>query len=241
VLVLSVLHQEGGGTNFGPLSTVAGTVAKLVFSTQPSVSTVYGSAFSAQPVVKTQDQFGNDSSNGASGKTVNLSLAAGSGSLVGTFSQDVSSGTATFSGLKVDTVGMKQLLASSDGLASATGDEFEITPKTLTATVTVDNKTYDGTTDATIADVVLDNLESDDDVTITGNGTATFSDPNADTGISVTSNDVAINGADVGNYTFDNTANGTANIDPMLVTITPTASQTKVYGNSDPILVYSNW
>ena len=230
----------GGGTNFGSLSTVAGTVAKLVFSTQPSVSTVYGSAFSAQPVVKTQDQFGNDSSNGASGKTVNLSLAAGSGSLVGTFSQDVSSGTATFSGLKVDTVGMKQLLASSDGLASATGDEFEITPKTLTATVTVDNKTYDGTTDATIADVVLDNLESDDDVTITGNGTATFSDPNADTGISVTSNDVAINGADVGNYTFDNTANGTANIDPMLVTITPTASQTKVYGNSDPILVYSN-
>jgi len=235
----AIAGVTNGSTSFGTLSTVAGTITKLVFLTQPG-GTVYGSTLSPQPVVKTQDQFGNDSSNGASGKIVNLSLATGSGSLIGTSLQDISSGTATFSGLEVDAVGTKQLLASSAGLASTTSSEFAITPKILTAAVTVGNKIYDGTTDATIIDVILNSLEDGDDVTITDDGTASFSDPNADTGILVTSNGVTIGGTDVGNYTFDNTATGAANIDPMLVTITPTAIQAKVYGNIDPVLAYSN-
>ena len=72
-----------GSTNFGTLSTVAGTVTKLAFTTQPG-GAVYGLLLSPQPTVKTQDQFDNESSNGASGKTATLTLPPGTGNIVGT-------------------------------------------------------------------------------------------------------------------------------------------------------------
>src|SRR5262249_1822098 len=52
-----------GGSNFGSLAQVGGTVRRLVFSTQPGSATA-GAIFGVQPVVKTQDQFGNNSTNG---------------------------------------------------------------------------------------------------------------------------------------------------------------------------------
>src|SRR3989344_4383685 len=105
----AIAGVTNGSTSFGTLSTVPGTVTKLAFETQPGVTTVYGSNLSTQPVVKTQDQFGNDSASGlAATETVTLKLN-GSGTLQGTLSQNIGTGggngTATFTNLTVNLVG----------------------------------------------------------------------------------------------------------------------------------------
>ncbi len=137
-----------GGTNFGTLSTVAGTVAKLAFETQPSESTVYGSNFVQQPVVKTQDQFGNDSVSGLGANLdVILTRTFGTGDLVGDATLDIGAGngTVTFTDLTIDMVGEKQLTASVTGLASDTSDSFNISTKSINVTAQTDSEEYDGT------------------------------------------------------------------------------------------------
>src|SRR5207249_8415 len=96
------------------------TATQLAFSTQPGSAT-YGSALSPQPVVKTRDAYGNDSTVGiGASKTVTLTLSAGTGSLQGTASLDIGTGagdgTVTFSGLTVSSAGSgKQLTVSATG------------------------------------------------------------------------------------------------------------------------------
>ncbi|MDP3779401.1 MAG: YDG domain-containing protein, partial [bacterium] len=233
-----------GSTNFGTLSTVAGAVTQLAFTTQPG-GAVYGSNLDPQPVVKTQDQFGNDSVSGlGASKIVALTLTSGTGALQGTASLDIGTGAgngaATFTDLTVDEFGTgKQLTASADGLASDISSDFEITKKPITATLTVGNKTYDGTTAATITGVELVDVEAGDDVTVDDEGTATFDIKDVGEDKLVSSDGVIIIGADALNYIFDGTATGVADITPLGITITPTAGQTKVYGNADPIFAYT--
>jgi len=72
-----ILGVVSGSTNFGTIASKPGTVTKVVFSTAPAGS-VYGADLSTQPVVKTQDQFGNDSTNGlAANNSVVLTLSSG--------------------------------------------------------------------------------------------------------------------------------------------------------------------
>ncbi|MFA5172878.1 MAG: YDG domain-containing protein [Candidatus Paceibacterota bacterium] len=133
-----------GNTNFGTLSLIPGAVKNLAFSTQPAGS-VYGEILSQQPVVKTQDQFGNNSVNGlAESKIVSISLTSGSGSLIGTTEIDIGTGsgngTASFSDLSVNNVGPGKVLSvTADGLIGVSSDSFEITVRNIE--VTADNKT----------------------------------------------------------------------------------------------------
>src|SRR3989344_5848249 len=233
-----------GSTNFGTLSTVAGTVTQLVFTTQPG-GAVYGSLLSPQPVVKTQDQFGNDSTSGlAANLDVTLTLTTGTGTLVGTATLNIGTGattpgTVTFTNLTVNKFGTgKQLTAAASGLTSVVSNDFEITKKTLTATLTADNKIYDGLTSATITGRTFDGLEFSDVVTVT-DGTATFDTKDVGaskvvsaTGLILGSESVAVN------YIFNGEAVGAANITPKPITVTPNASQTKVYGQADPTFLY---
>ena len=237
-----------GNTNFGTLSTVPGTVTRLAFTTEPG-NAVYGSLLSSQPVVVTQDQFGNNSTNGLGANLdVTVAKTSGTGTLIGTATLDIGTGattpgTVTFTNLTVNEFGAgKQLTASATGLTDAVSDDFEITKKPLTATITVVPKDYDGNDSATIDAVALVGImewdESADDVSadiVTIPAVATFDDINAGTqDISV--NGVTLAGADKNNYTLDNNdITGTGTINPLGVTITPTAGQTKVYGNNDPI------
>ena len=229
-----------GSTNFGTLSTMPGTVTKLAFTIQPG-DAVYGSLLNPQPVVKTQDQFGNDSSSGlVATEMVSLSLTTGSGALVGTVSLNIGTGdgngTVTFSGLKVDEVGLKGLTASATGLTNGVSGTFNITQKPLTATVTVNDKPYDGTNSAVITGVQLNELEPGDIVTVDSNGIAIFDNINVIEGNNaVSATGVTITGADAPNYNFNNTATGVADITPKPITVTPTAGQSKTYGNDDPI------
>lgn len=237
-----------GSTNFGTLSTVAGAVTKLAFTTEPG-GAVYGSLLNPQPVVKTQDQFGNNSTSGLiATEMVSLTLT-GTGILQGTASLNIGTGggtpgTVTFTDLTVDEFGAgKQLTAAATGLTSAVSGNFEITKKLLTATVTVNAKDYDGNDSATITNIALDGIVTwdvtPDDVTTTG-GTAIFTGTNAGTH-SITVSGVTLGGADKDNYTLDNAdITGIGTIDPLEITITPTTGQTKVYGQPDQAFTYAN-
>ncbi|MDB6026152.1 MAG: hypothetical protein JWM68_2375, partial [Verrucomicrobiales bacterium] len=99
------------GTTSSNVVVGPGIANHLVFSTQPG-GAVYGNALNPQPVVKTQDQFGNDSTVGlGTNVTVTLSVSTGTGSLVGTSSLNIGTdggnGTVSFSGLAIDAAGDK--------------------------------------------------------------------------------------------------------------------------------------
>jgi len=229
-----------GETNFGTLSTVAGTVSRLAFTTQPG-DAEYGSFLDGQPVVKTQDQFGNDSINGLD-ENLDVTLALtdiGMGNLIGETTLDIGNGIAEFADLTVDEVGIKKLTASA-GDFSIESEEFEITTKPLIATVTVDDKNYNDNDSAKIIDVTLNGIvewnDIEDDVEVDFSGaTAIFDGVNVGKGIGVTATGVIIDGVDVGNYDFNNTAIGTADINQLEITITPNTEQTKIYGEADDL------
>src|SRR5204863_6874379 len=70
------------GTNSSIIAVSPAAAAQLVFITQPG-STTYGSALSPQPVVRSRDSFGNDSTVGlGSSQLATLSVGAGAGSLL---------------------------------------------------------------------------------------------------------------------------------------------------------------
>jgi hypothetical protein len=113
--------------------------------------------------------------------------------------------------------------------ASATAD---ITPASLTPTVTVSDKVYDATTSATIATRTVAVVIGTDDVTLTG-GTATFATKTVGVAKPVTISGLALTGAAAANYVLTSTtANATASITALGITGTFTAAN-KVYdGNT---------
>lgn len=102
-----------------------------------------------------------------------------------------------------------------------------ITPLSITGSVSVNNKVYDGAVAAVINSRSLAGIIGSDEVTYTG-GTASFSDKNAGNGKSVTATGLSLSGNDAGNYSVNNTANTTANITAKTLTVNITAND-KVY------------
>ncbi len=114
---------------------------------------------------------------------------------------------------------------TSNSTASATAD---ITPLTITGSFTAANKTYDGTTAATISTRSVSGEISGDSVTLTG-GTATFADKNVGMGKAVTGTGFTLAGADAGNYALASaTLNANADITPRALTVSATGVN-KVY------------
>lgn len=94
--------------SFGTLSTVAGTVDQLAFTSVPT-SEVYGDTFSV--TVRSQDQFGNNSTVGlVANNDVTLSIKApGTGTLATTLTGNIGSGSGTpgivnFTGLTINEI-----------------------------------------------------------------------------------------------------------------------------------------
>lgn len=115
----------------------------------------------------------------------------------------------------------------------------DITAKALTASVTIDNKEYDGNTAGHIASRTLDEVVTNDEVSLTG-GSATFADKNVGTGKTVTTTGLGLTGADAGNYTANSTALATATITARPLEVMATMGQSKVYGTTtDPVLDYT--
>ncbi|QJX48210.1 T9SS type A sorting domain-containing protein [Hymenobacter taeanensis] len=124
----------------------------------------------------------------------------------------------------------------SANIATAQAD---ITAKPLTASVTINNKVYDGGTAAIIATRTLDGVVPSDVVSLTG-GTATFTDKNVQNTKTVTITGLSLTGADESNYSVSATTTATADITPRPLEVTATAGQSKVYGTTtDPVLAYT--
>src|SRR5262249_53058192 len=132
------------GTNSSIISISPAAADHLVFATQPGSSS-YGSALSPQPVLKTQDSFGNHSTVGlGTSQMVSLALSSGTGTLQGTAVLDIGTsagnGMAFFSGLTVNMAGSgKQLSATSSGLTSATSSTFAVSQAIVTGSITVNS------------------------------------------------------------------------------------------------------
>ena len=113
-----------------------------------------------------------------------------------------------------------------------------ITAKTLTVSgYTASNKTYDGTTTATVTGGSLSGVVGGDTVTV-GTYTAAFSDKNAATGKTVTISGLTLGGADAGNYTVGAIAGTTATITAKNLTMSGLSVPTsKVYDGSTTAVV----
>ena len=114
------------------------------------------------------------------------------------------------------------------GEATAT---FKIAQKPVTVSgLSVSDKTYDGTTDATVTGTaVINGLVGNDDVTVAG-GTATFTDKNAGTDKTVTFSGFYLSGESLNDYELSaQPASVTADITPKTVTITGLTVTDKTY------------
>jgi hypothetical protein len=100
-----------------------------------------------------------------------------------------------------------------------------ITPRPLTVSATGVNKTYDGTTTAT---VTLSDNRVAGDVFTDSYGAAGFADKNVGSGKTVSVTGTSISGTDAANYTFNTTATTAANITALAITGSITAND-KVY------------
>ncbi|MDB6028437.1 MAG: dystroglycan-type cadherin-like domain repeat protein [Verrucomicrobiales bacterium] len=126
-LATSSSGNGAGADSFGTLSMVVGNATQLVFTQQPAGANV-GANFATQPIIRTRDQFGNNSTTGLTG-TVNVTtaLAAGSGPLTGTTVRTLVGGVITHTDLRIGSAGSdKQLSASFGALTNGLSSVFTV-------------------------------------------------------------------------------------------------------------------
>jgi hypothetical protein len=118
----------------------------------------------------------------------------------------------------------------------------DITPKPLTVTgITGDNKVYDRTTAATFSGTpALSGVIAGDsgNVTLSGTGTASFTDFNAGMNKTINVTGFTLSGSRAFNYSLTQPTL-TANITPKGLSITADSGQYKAKGSSDPVFTYS--
>ena len=145
---LTVTVTDGSSHNGSATITTVnpGTAAKLVFTTSPSGATA-GSAFTGQPVVQTEDTYGNLSTVGlGSSVTVTIAIKTGTGTLQGTTSYDIGTGgghgngTITGSGLRIDQATSFTLKATGS-LTEGDSGSFTVSPASANAYVIAANTT----------------------------------------------------------------------------------------------------
>jgi len=122
---LTATQNSIAGTS-GSFTMGPGTAQALGFTAQPSGATAITAAFSIQPVVATEDAFGNTVSG-----TNNVTLTTGTGS-TGTLSGCTSAvaqvgGVATFSACKWSAVGTGDSVTATSGSLTATSQLFNMT------------------------------------------------------------------------------------------------------------------
>jgi hypothetical protein len=120
------------GATSGSVVISPAAVSQLAFTTQPGGLSRTGSRLATQPVVKSQDPFGNNTTIGLPASlNVSLALSAGSGSLIGASVFDIGAsagnGTVTFTNLQCSDAGTnKQLTATAPVLTSAISVAFVV-------------------------------------------------------------------------------------------------------------------
>ncbi len=125
--------------------------------------------------------------------------------------------------------------ANGYALAFDSSGRLTITPKAITASVSVNNKTYDGNRTGT-GTVTLDGVVTGDTVGTSGT-TFTFADKNAGTGKTVAIAGTTLTGADAGNYTLTVPASALADILARVLIVTADSKE-KTQGTPDPALTF---
>jgi len=110
-----------------PIAVGAGPADHLVMVQQPSSTAQAGVAFSQQPSVRIVDQFGNVVMQ--SGVQVDVAIASGGGSLLGTASVNTdANGVASWSDLAIGgTIGQRTLSFTAAGVAGVVSDPIDVT------------------------------------------------------------------------------------------------------------------
>jgi len=130
-ITLSFASGSLVGVTSAPVQVNAAMASRLAYIQQPR-SGVVGSNLGVQPILISRDAFGNDSAVGLPANLpVTMGLAQGiSGPLLGTTSLDigtaVGNGSVSFTNLRVDSAGTKQLTASAAGLGSSNSVSFSV-------------------------------------------------------------------------------------------------------------------
>ncbi len=116
-------------------------------------------------------------------------------------------------------------------------DTLTITQKALTATTTVDGRTYDGTANIALIGATLSGLVANDDVVLGNDATGTFADKNVANAKAVTTA-MTISGGDMGNYAFTQPTGLTADVTPLMINVVASA-QNKVYDTTTNVTINS--
>lgn len=125
------------------------------------------------------------------------------------------------------------------GTASATAN---ITAKELDLIASADNKSYDGTTDATGAVTVLDRIIGEDDVAFNFSKLSfQFDTSDVGTDKEVTISGITLDGKDAQNYVMPEVLSTKANITPLLVTANIKVSDKEYDGNTNAAIESSEF
>jgi autotransporter-associated beta strand protein len=163
---------------------------------------------------------GDDQGNATTG-TLTFTSPATASSAPGTYAIDGGGLTANFG---------NYTFAQAVGNATA----LTVGPVTVTPVITISNKTYDGTTNATVAGRSLQGVIGTDDVALDTNDVAFFASANVGTGISVTVSNLSLTGSVATNYVLSTNV-VTTNADITPATLTYVADSTnRFYGTANP-------
>ncbi len=129
---------------------------------------------------------------------------------------------------------------TADFTASSGSVAQVVNPKSVTASVTADNKIYDGNDTAVIATCTIPGKVGSDDVACNAGGPNTFSDANVADGKTVTARDITLTGTTAGNYVLSSTtATTTADITKVTPTVTVTVGTYTYDGNPQGPTAYT--
>jgi filamentous hemagglutinin family protein len=113
----------------------------------------------------------------------------------------------------------------------------DIAKAALSVTAVGVDKTYDGTAGAT---VTLSDNRIGADLLVLSAASKTFADKNAGTGKIVTVSGINVTGADAGNYTWNSTTGGTADIAKAALAVTATGVNKTYDGNTNALATLSD-
>lgn len=173
------------------------------------------------------------------------------GEFAGTETESVLTGTLTYNYNYEQYGDVGSYTITPSGLSNSNYDisfvagTLTVNPKEVTVTsgITASDKTYDGTTDATLdgSSAVIEGKINNDELTVLA-GAGTFADKNVGTDKTVTINSFTFGGAKAGNYQMaasGHQATAQASITPAALTVNAEA-KSKTYGDDDPEFTYTS-
>ncbi len=218
-------YQITAATLDAPTGPAAGNYSNLASVTGSSVLRITPRPITIAAQTGTKVYDGNDSSS------VRPVLSAGSLAFDDTLTRLVQTYDSRNAGERTLNVVDYLLGDGNDGenyAVTLLGAPGTITPKALSAAITVNHKVYDGLLDATGSVGPLIGVITGDDIAVS-TPTLLFSDKNVGVGKSVTASNMLLSGLDAGNYTFTTPTGLTANITARMINAINVIAHDRVY------------